>query len=75
MKASELRKFIEENPGQVVYCRSSWGMGVITAHDGEQTYGLPGGCDPHDFEPDYDGNTPAEIRAWKEAFLACKCGR
>lgn len=38
-------------------------------------YGFAMGGDPHDFEPDYDCNTPAEIKAWEDAKAACECGR
>lgn len=33
----------------------------------EQSYGFFPGGDPRDFTPDFEGCTPQEIEAWKEA--------
>jgi hypothetical protein len=65
-------------------CGSSWGMGVTEfpdATDEEKAegydivYGFAMGGDPHNFSPDYEWNSKAEIQAWKDAKAACKCGR
>lgn len=50
-----------------IACGSTWGMGVTTYEDGESTYGFGHGGNPHNFSPDYEVNTDAEIKAWKEA--------
>jgi hypothetical protein len=41
----------------------------------ESTYGYGGSGDPHDFSPDYECNTPEEIKAWEAAKETCQCGR
>lgn len=69
----------DEN-GQVVaiVCGSSWGVGVYDT--GTEEFGVlygfpPRNLDPHDFTPDFESCSPAEVKAWREAKQACKCGQ
>jgi hypothetical protein len=57
-------------------CGSAWGIGVYY-YDDEETgqkepmYGFPPrGMNPHDFDPDRESCTPAEIAAWEQAIVA-----
>lgn len=69
-----------------IVCSAPWGMGVtdygqFDSDDGTEDdefryiYGFGGSGDPHCFEPDYELNTPEEIKNWEAAKAACNCGR
>lgn len=85
-RLKEVLESIEKGvvPEGVIVCGSSWGMGVTTFPPGDEyyefdpsgsIYGFGMGGDPHDFEPDYESNSPEEIKAWEDAKAACQCGR
>lgn len=60
-------------------CSHPWGIGTYFlpewGEDGEWIYGYPFGADPHDFTPDRDCVTAAELAAHTAALAACECGR
>lgn len=78
-------KTLENKKGEIVgfACGGKWGMGVTDYGQFEDNpddeyrfiYGFGGSGDPHNFTPDYDCNTKAEIAAWEKAKSECKCGR
>ena len=78
-------KVIRSEDGTVVgiVCGSPWGIGTYKYgedEDGndERIYGFPPSeMNPHDFDPDRECCTAAEIKAWEDAcaeFDAAKAG-